>query len=267
MTMLLALKIVASFLLIAGPVLKEIRDWKWQDRQKTRYHTVTRGVLAIYTLVACVTVSMLWYESLQSTRTRKQLDSIEKSGVQHTSDNARLKADLAAANATVGEMQKQTTELVIGKNELLSQNARLLDEVKKYSADLEAKDAKIHELQQKVKLSAKGATSSFEFNGMRRTSAYQGEMNLVADTPEYVAFIKMQELEKARDYAGLIQLCRKFIEQSTEWITPYYILCSLYAQARQKQDAITMCEYVIQNAPNDSRYSKAQEIRKGLSAK
>ncbi len=148
--------------------------------------------------------------------------------------------------------------LVIGNKELLATNSELLTKIEGYQQDLVAKDQKIKELEVQAKKSARGITSTYDYNGARReTSA--GRTGVTAGE-EIGVFQGMLELEKNKSYSELIVLCEGQIKKTPTWLTPYLFLGVAYANQGNKDKAIANLEHVLNEAPGDPNYAQARTI-------
>ena len=148
--------------------------------------------------------------------------------------------------------------LVSGNKELLATNNELLTKVEKYQVDLNAKEEKIKELEVHAKKSARGITSTYDYNGAKReTSA--GRTGVIVGE-EIGVFQKMLELQESNAYSDLIVLCEGQIKKTPTWLTPYLFLGVAYAHQGKKDKAVVNLEHVINEAPGDPNYAQAKNI-------
>lgn len=160
------------------------------------------------------------------------------------------------------ELNVQISELVDGKNALVSQNKELLSQIGKYQTDLTEKERQIKELELEAKKAARGITSIYDFNGAKRENT-AGSITLSVG-PEVEVFRQMVELEKAKDFSNLLKICEHQIEDTPEWFTPYLYRAVAYANIGQKQKAIIDLRYVIDNTPGDPKYVQAKKLLQQL---
>lgn len=157
----------------------------------------------------------------------------------------------------------QIKELVDGKNTLIQQNRELTGKIEDYQKDLNEKDRKIKELEEKAKKAERGVTSTYDFNGARRETTKPGHISL-RHGPEVEIFKKMQEFKTQRNYTSLVNLCEEQIERTPEWLTPYFYLGLAFANLGNRSEAIEMFEYVKENSFGDSAYSQVNDFLKKL---
>lgn len=154
-------------------------------------------------------------------------------------------------------------KLVKGNSALMIKNEELVSKVEKYQGDLRIKDEKIKQLEIQSKKISRGVSSSFDFNGAKRTTTRPGHISVDAGQ-EVSVFQNMAKLEQKRDFSGLIFVCEEQIKKTPDWLTPYLFLGIAYANIGQKENAIKNLEYVLENAPEDPAYAQAAEILKKL---
>jgi tetratricopeptide (TPR) repeat protein len=148
------------------------------------------------------------------------------------------------------------------QQELISQNQKLLEKIELYQRDLLEKDKEIKELDRKAKIASRGITSIYDFNGTKRQTT-PGSAK-VSVGPEYDVFKQMVELEKAKDFSKLIELCEEQIKKTPDWLTPYLFLGVAYANTGEKDKAIANLRYVVDNAPGDPAYAQAEKLLQQL---
>jgi tetratricopeptide (TPR) repeat protein len=156
--------------------------------------------------------------------------------------------------STIQEKNKEIDELVEGKNQLI-------EKLDKYQKDLTEKEKTIQELEKKAKKAERGISSTFDFNGARRATSRPGHIS-VSIGPEVKIFKRIQVLEQQKNYPELITICEQQIKKTPEWLTPYLYLGVAYANIGNKEKAIELFEYVVQNAPDDPAYSQAKDFLK-----
>jgi len=156
----------------------------------------------------------------------------------------------------------QIEELIDGKNKLLELNTKLSGEIETYQQDLREKEEKIKELDKKAKMSERGITSIYTFNGNRRENT-AGSMTL-SSGPEGEIFKQMVDLEKSKSYPALIKLCKQQIKKTPDWYTLYFYLGVAQANMDLKDDAIKNIQYCVDNTPGDLEYAEAREILERL---
>lgn len=157
----------------------------------------------------------------------------------------------------------QIKELVEGKNTLIKQNTELTGKIENYQKDLNEKDRKIKELEEKAKKAERGITLTYDFNGARRKTTKPGYISLSLG-PEVEIFKKMQEFETQRKYTELVTLCEEQIEKTPEWLTPYFYIGIAFANLGNRDKAIEMFEYVKENSFGDSAYLQANDFLERL---
>lgn len=174
-----------------------------------------------------------------------------------------LKTAISEKNNEVDKLSKQSIELIEGKNKLIQQNQELKIEIGKYQIDLNEKEKTIKDLEKQAKKAARGISSTYDFNGAKRTTTRPGHISLNGG-PEIEIFKEIVELEKQKNFPKLKDVCEQQIKKTPEWITPYLYLGVAYANMNNKTKAIEMFEYVDRNAPDDPVYSQAKEFLKKL---
>jgi tetratricopeptide (TPR) repeat protein len=157
----------------------------------------------------------------------------------------------------------QIKELVDGKNTLIQQNTELTGKIENYQKDLNEKDRKIKELEEKAKKAERGITLTYDFNGAQRKTTRPGHISL-SHGPEIEIFKKMQEFETQKKYTELVTLCEEQIEKTPEWLTPYFYIGIAFANLGDRDKAIEMFEYVKENSFGDSAYSQANDFLERL---
>jgi tetratricopeptide (TPR) repeat protein len=161
-------------------------------------------------------------------------------------------------------LQKGNTELINGKNELLTLNQELSDKIEKYQEDLKEKEILIKELEKKSKKTERGISSMYDFDGSKRETTKPGHINLNIG-PEVEIFQRINELEKQKKYSEIIRICENQINKTPEWLTPYLFLGVAFANTGNKTRAVELFNYVIKNAPDDPAYKQAREFLEKLS--
>ena len=172
--------------------------------------------------------------------------------------------------ATDVKIRKQQQEEAVARNTELSgkienlnvQNKKLIEQNKDYLKDLREKDIKIEEIDRKAKMSARGITSIYTFNGNRRENT-AGSITL-SGGPEREIFKQMVDLEKSKNYSALIKLCEQQIKKTSDWYTPYFYLGVSQANMGLKDEAIENIRYAVDNTPGDTEYAEAREILERL---
>jgi len=154
-------------------------------------------------------------------------------------------------------------ELIKGKDQLIKQTTELNSEVTKYQQDLKDKEEQIDKLKVEAKKAARGITSIYDFNGVKRETTRPGHISVTAGA-ETAVFQNMVQLKKDRNYPELVKVCLKQIADTPEWLTPYLFLGIAYTNLGQKEEAIQQFEYVVKNAPGDPSYQSAAEFLKQL---
>ena len=170
--------------------------------------------------------------------------------------NKGRRKDTTQLNKTIHELKIDNKELIEGKNQLLLK-------LEKYQADLKVKEKTIQELEKKSKKAERGITSIYDFNGTKRETTGPGQFTTIIG-PEVEIFNRIQELKKSGSYLELIEVCKKQIDETPEWLTPYFYLGIGYANTNEKEKAIEKFEYVLKNAPDDPNYIQAEEFLKEL---
>jgi len=148
------------------------------------------------------------------------------------------------------------------QDELLAQNKSLLEKIDIYQADLEKKDEKIKELDKKAKMTTRGVTSMYSFNGAKRQT-YGGNINVVAGE-EFGIFQQMVDLEKSKNYPALIEICEQQIKKTPDWFTPYFYKGVAQANKGLKDEAIKNIRYAVDNTLGDPEYAEARKILERL---
>ncbi len=165
------------------------------------------------------------------------------------------------------QVQKQkdaeTRELIEGKNELISQNKRLSEQIERYQADLRQKGEKIRQLQREANKLGRGISASYDFNGARRVTTRPGHTSVVAGE-EVTVFQQMVALEQQKKYQELIRVCEVQIDRTPEWLTPYLFQGVAYANIGQRDKAIKRLKYVLDKAPDDPAYAQAKTLLEKL---
>ncbi len=155
----------------------------------------------------------------------------------------------------IENLNDQNKELIAGKNEVVAQNTELLGKIGNLNEQNE-------ELVEKAKMSARGITSMYSYNGAKRQT-HGGNVNVVVDE-EFGIFQQMLELIKAKDLPNLIKLCEKQIEKTPDWFTPYLFLGVAQADMGLKDEAIKNIRHAVDNTPGDPDYAEARKILERL---
>jgi tetratricopeptide (TPR) repeat protein len=174
-----------------------------------------------------------------------------------------LKTAISEKNSEIDNLGIKVSELIDGKDTLLQQNQELKSEIGRYQTDLNEKEKTIQELEKQAKKAMRGISSTYDFNGAKRITTRPGHISLEVG-PEVEIFNKINELEKQRNYPELKNICEQQIIKTPEWLTPYLYLGLAYANMDNKEKAIEMFEYVLNNAPDDPAYAQAKEFLKKL---
>ena len=174
-----------------------------------------------------------------------------------------LKTAISEKNSEIDNLGIKVSELIDGKDTLLQQNQELKSEIGRYQTDLNEKEKTIQELEKQAKKAMRGISSTYDFNGAKRITTRPGHISLEVG-PEVEIFKKINELEKQRNYPELKNICEQQIIKTPEWLTPYLYLGLAYANMDNKEKAIEMFEYVLNNAPDDPAYAQAKEFLKKL---
>jgi len=245
------IKILTWLGLMLLPALLIFRDWKFHDRRTRRHHKLTRYILIAWFVLAIINAIFYWIEVSERSRLEGKVDDL-----------------------VIGKRELKATvdDLVIGKNELLSQNRELISQnrdlaasISKYQTDLKEKEARIKELEISAKMSSRGVTSMYDFNGAKRKTA-GGMINMTAG-PEVEIFNRMRTLKQSGDYQGLIDLCEQQIEKTPDWLTPYLFAGVAYANIGAKVKAVMHLRHVADNAPGDPNYVKASTLLQQLESR
>ena len=178
----------------------------------------------------------------------------------HSKKQEQNKAE--AAYKQIENLNNQNKELIAGKDQVVAQNKELLGKIEKYQKDLREKERKIEELEKKAKMSARGVTSIYSFNGVKRETSGGNIKGVVGE--ELGIFRQMVDLEESRKYPALIKLCEQQIKKTPDWLTPYFYLGVAQANMGLKEEAIKNVKYVIDNAPGDPEYKEAENILKWI---
>ena len=167
-----------------------------------------------------------------------------------------------AAYKQIENLSNQNKELIAGKDKVVAQNKELLGKIEKYQKDLREKEQKIEDLEKKAKISARGVTSMYSFNGAKRqTSA--GNIKVVVGE-EFEIFRQMVDLEESKNYPALIKLCEQQIKKTPDWFTPYFYKGVAQANIGLKDEAIRNIRYAVDNTPEDPEYAEARKILRRL---
>lgn len=134
-----------------------------------------------------------------------------------------LKTAISEKNNEISKLSTQTTELIEGKNALLKQNQELRTDIEKYQVDLDEKEEVINDLEKQAKKAERGISSTYDFNGAKRTTTRPGHISLNVG-PELEIFKKINELEKRKNFSELRNVCEEQIAKTPEWLTPYLYL-------------------------------------------
>ena len=153
----------------------------------------------------------------------------------------------------------QIKELLDGKNTLIQLNTNLNKKIEGYQRNLEKKNKQIFELEEKAKKAEKGITSTYDYNGAKRTTTRPGHISL-SNGPEVEVFKEMQRLEKQNNYAQIIIICKKQIDETPEWLTPYMYLGIAHANLGDRDRAIKLFEFVKENSFGDKAYSQVDDF-------
>jgi len=104
-----------------------------------------------------------------------------------------------------------------------------------------------------------GISVSYDFNGARRESTKPGYINVIVGK-EIAVFKNMLQLQNEKNYPELVKICEHQIKETPEWLTPYLFLGTAYDNLGEKDKAIQMYEYVIENAYGNLEYVDAHSF-------
>jgi tetratricopeptide (TPR) repeat protein len=155
-------------------------------------------------------------------------------------------------------LQTKVGELLKGNEAVVTQNEKLLADIKAYQQDLQARDQRIRELETAAKAAKRGVVDRYDFNGAKRIQS-GGSVSVVAGA-EFGVFQKLVALEKSRDYAALIRVTEDQIARTPEWLTPYLFLGLAYANTGNTDKALRNLQYVVEQAAGDPQYKRAEEL-------
>lgn len=172
----------------------------------------------------------------------KTIDNINSNNVKLIQQNS----DLLNSNTNVSSSNQ----------ELISQNKDMLARVTQYQTEIEDKNNIIKELQEKVSQVERGIEFKIHFNGIHRTRQ-GGDISVNSDTDENIAFNKMVNYDKQRNYADLIKLCDAYINKQPQWYTPYIfkaISLLIINEHLNKQKALDLLDFASKNTIGDVEY-------------
>ncbi len=149
-------------------------------------------------------------------------------------------------------------ELVEGKNTLIVQNRKLSAKLDKYQKDLNEREDKVKELEEKARKAERGVTVNYWFDGRVRR-AHGGSIT-VGDTLANV-FNQMKELEEQEKYPILRTICDEEISKNPEWATPYTYLGRANKQRTNKEQTTKTLEYINEIKPKVTSYGYGNYIQ------
>jgi len=230
--MLTILKMILSIFIFGIPSIQFWRDWKHADRRTNRYKRITKIIIGIWIICAFLSV---YIEYLSG----KSAENLEKT----------LKVSLE--------------QLSNGNDNLLRQNENLLNKVENYQQSLQQKEQQIVDLEKKAKQAERGITDVYDFYG-RRIKISPGKIASVSDTEQEKAYQSMMDLYNKKQDKDLMILCFQQIEQTPEWLTPYFFLGVTYMNIDDKKNAQKYLKYVVDNAAGDPDYQEAEKLLQEL---
>jgi tetratricopeptide (TPR) repeat protein len=127
------------------------------------------------------------------------------------------------------------------------------------SADVRARDDRIHELETASKQARRGVVDIYKFNGDKWEASGRGNFTVANSTTQAV-FQRMSTLKKQQAFSELIPLCQLQIRKTPEWLTPYLWLGEAYAATGQRESALLYLRQVVREAPGDPDYADAEEL-------
>jgi len=184
--------------------------------------------------------------------------------------NERLKiADvkLDIANKKLSEVERQVGQVRLENQKLIEGNDRLLEQNRVYQDELKEKQKQIDEIEMKADDAKAGKTEFLRFDGSMMVTESPGQFNLVIETREHRAYLKIGELNDVRNDPELVVLCESLVKEFPDWSTPCYWLGVAYINSNKQANAIVMLERFIREAPDDPEYSKRKTDAKGWVAK
>lgn len=99
---------------------------------------------------------------------------------------------------------------------------------------------------------------TYDFNGARRISEPGKEMVEVGD--ETNVFQNIVQLQTAKDWVGLRDICEDQIKKTPKWLTPYLFTGVAYMNLGEQEKAIERLTYVKQKAGGNPAYADAQRL-------
>jgi hypothetical protein len=153
------------------------------------------------------------------------------------------------------DLINSNTNVSASNNELINQNRDMLTKISQYQNDIENKNMRIKELEEKSKLSERGIESKIEFNGARRIR--QGGYNSISQGPESLIFQNIIELQNQQKFTELLKLCDENIQKTPEWFTLYIFkaIALLNIDIKNKNKALDLFDYVIDKTTGDFDYA------------
>lgn len=147
-------------------------------------------------------------------------------------------------------------------DQLLSQNKELISKIDGYQIDLSSRDATIKELRSSAQRTSQGIYDRWEYDGSRRET--HGGTTNITEGHEIEIFQQIIDLEKKQDFASMINLCLLQIEETPDWLTPYFYLGVAYANTGRLEEAAEKMQYVIDNSFGDPAYSHVAKLLKKI---
>lgn len=154
------------------------------------------------------------------------------------------------------ELLNSAKEVSSTNNELIGQNKEMLTKINKYQKEIEAKNLKIEELENKVIKVEKGIESNISFNGTVRTRQ-GGKVNTTIGD-EYALFQKINNLLSEKKFIELIKICDKNKAKYPDWFALHYykaigILNTDFDNKRN--EALDLLDYVADKTKGDLDYA------------
>jgi hypothetical protein len=153
--------------------------------------------------------------------------------------------------------------LLSDQNHTIGEQANKINQqgnyIVKLNTDLSVLQLKADQLSRKAIDAERGVSVSYDFNGAYREKLGNGRTQAGAG-PEMKVFQTIIELQNAKKWTELRELCEKQIESTPKWLTPYMFSGLAFANLGQLPMAVQRLQFVVEHAGSDPAYSEADKL-------
>ena len=122
---------------------------------------------------------------------------------------------------------------------------------------LSEKEAQIAQLEIQVDKARQGQTTSFDFDGVKRSNKGVGTIDVDFESAETQAFEEIKDLQNAQNWIALRAFCEQEIAKSPQWMTPFMFRGLANANLGDLDAAIQDLEFVVDRVGNSPGYDQA----------